>query len=74
MGHRFLMGEFCIRSHEFGMAKPSGFVPVAISTLTTSNSSKLLVLFSTLPDDVNKLKKNITTFSKMLQHFLRKVE
>jgi hypothetical protein len=74
MGHRFLMGEFCIRGHEFGMAKPSGFLPVATSTLTTSNSSKLLVLFSTLPPDGNKLKKISQHFLKCYNIFSTKVE
>jgi hypothetical protein len=29
----FLMGGFCMRGHGFGMGKPSGFVPVAISNM-----------------------------------------
>jgi hypothetical protein len=31
----FLIGGFYIRGHEFGMTKPNGFVPVAISTIYT---------------------------------------
>jgi hypothetical protein len=32
MGHGFLVGRFYVRRHGFGWAKPSGFVPIAIST------------------------------------------
>jgi hypothetical protein len=32
MGTGFLMGIDIFHGYEFGMAKPSGFVPVAIST------------------------------------------
>jgi len=34
----FLAGKFYIHGHEFGLTKPSGFIPVAISTRQSSRS------------------------------------
>jgi hypothetical protein len=50
----FLMGGFCICDHGFGMAKPSGFVPIAISTYRCSRLCRSQASATTVLDFVNR--------------------
>jgi hypothetical protein len=55
MGMGFLMGVNFFHGYEFGIAKPGGFVPVAISILESPTANKhksLSVMIGALQEDL----------------------